>query len=177
MKSFCILIIFSLLLCFHTKAQTPSSQSIYAELGGAGLAYSFNYDFRFDKENLQSWGMRIGAGGWARNDTYNKEALLSLPVQINHLWGKGPHYFELGSGGTFLYYRDRNTWGDNDFIRRNFHFILDSGRTPAVMGTLNLGYRKIPVDGGVTFRANLTPIFNHNGFWPLFAGVGVGYAF
>jgi hypothetical protein len=45
------------------------------------------------------------------------------------------------------------------------------------MGTMNIGYRKIPVDGGFTWRVNLTPIFNNNGFWPLFAGVGFGYAF
>nr|MBI1229934.1 hypothetical protein [Cytophagales bacterium] len=44
--------------------QNMPTQSIYAELGGAGLAYSFNYDFRFDKSDINSWGMRIGAGGW-----------------------------------------------------------------------------------------------------------------
>jgi hypothetical protein len=45
------------------------------------------------------------------------------------------------------------------------------------MGTMNIGYRKIPENGGFTWRVNLTPIFNNNGFWPLFAGIGLGYAF
>ncbi len=56
-------------------------------------------------------------------------------------------------------------------------FILDIKGSPNVMGTMSFGYRRIPVEGGFTWRANLTPIFNNNGFWPLFAGIGVGYAF
>lgn len=157
--------------------QNMPTQSIYAELGGAGLAYSFNYDFRFDKSDINSWGMRIGAGGWSRNDNQWSEGLLTIPVQVNKLLGNGRHFFELGGGTTFIYYRDRYSWSGNENIIRNFNFILDSGDTPAFMGTLNMGYRKIPVDGGFTFRANLTPIFNHKGFWPLFGGVSFGYSF
>jgi hypothetical protein len=57
------------------------------------------------------------------------------------------------------------------------NFILPVDGSPSLMGTMNIGYRKIPVDGGFTWRVNLTPIFNNNGFWPLFAGIGFGYAF
>jgi hypothetical protein len=160
-----------------TFAQEVPSQSIYAELGGAGLAYSFNYDFRFDKADINSWGMRVGAGGWSRNDRNYSEGLLTVPVQVNRLLGKSRHFFEFGGGATFIYYRDRSSWGGNDYVYKNFNFILDSGNTPAFMGTLNMGYRKIPEDGGFTFRANITPLFNHTGFWPLFGGVSFGYAF
>ncbi|HSI77927.1 MAG TPA: hypothetical protein VK957_18655 [Lunatimonas sp.] len=169
----------ALLICFQrfSFAQEVPSQSIYAELGGAGLAYSFNYDFRFDKGDINSWGMRVGAGGWSRNDGNYSEGLLTVPVQVNRLLGKSRHFFEFGGGATFIYYRDRNSWGNNDYVYKNFNFILDSGNTPAFMGTLNMGYRKIPEDGGFTFRANITPIFNHTGFWPLFGAVSFGYSF
>jgi hypothetical protein len=62
-------------------------------------------------------------------------------------------------------------------VESDKNFILPVDGSPSLMGTMNIGYRKIPVDGGFTWRVNLTPIFNNNGFWPLFAGVGFGYAF
>jgi hypothetical protein len=167
--------IFLLLTTCFSYSQTMSDQSVYLELAGAGLAYSINYDFRFSKEDIQSWGMRVGAGGWATTYNSGSESLLTLPIQMNRLFGKKTHFFEVGGGATFIHYRDR--WGGGNYEWRNFNFILDSGNTPAFMGTLNMGYRKVPENGGFTFRANLTPIFNHNGFWPLFAGISFGYAF
>ncbi|PSL06451.1 hypothetical protein [Cecembia rubra] len=179
MRKLLLIICFALLVQFSLFAQVPGSQSVYVELGGAGLAYSFNYDFRFDKNNINSWGMRMGAGGWARNDSWRTEGLLTMPLQVNKLFGKQKHFFELGGGTTFIYYRDRvNDWNNGEpRTWKDFDFILNSGETPAFMGTLNFGYRRIPVDGGFTFKANLNPIFNHNGFWPLWVGVGFGYAF
>lgn len=165
----------------HAQEKVPT-QAIFVELGGSGLIYSFNYEFRFDKENLESWGLRVGAGGYGRTYNYDNgkdtEAILTIPVQVTRLFGKGKHFFEVGGGTTFIYSRDTYNYGNQSpQVSRDFDFILNSGNTPAFMGTLNLGYRRIPVDGGFTFRANLTPIFNHNGFWPIWAGVGFGYAF
>jgi len=62
-------------------------------------------------------------------------------------------------------------------VDNDYNFILPIDGSPNIMGTMNIGYRKIPVDGGFSWRVNLTPIFNNNGFWPLFAGVGMGYTF
>lgn len=175
-----LLILFSLVICvqYSVKGQEVGTQSVYVELGGAGLAYSFNYDFRFDKNDINSWGMRMGAGGWATN-WGNRERLLTMPFQLNKLFGSHKHFFELGGGATFIYYRDQwnNSWSGETILYKDFDFILNSGDTPAFMGTLNFGYRRIPVDGGFTFKANLNPIFNQNGFWPLWVGVGFGYAF
>lgn len=166
-------------------ADAPT-ESVYVELGGAGLVYSFNYDFRFDKTDINSWGMRAGVGGYAVED----ESLLTIPVQINKLYGKGRHFFELGGGATFVYYRydgwyysgyygpDGNYVSyTTDYKDKNYDWILSTGDTPAVMGTLNFGYRKIPEDGGFLFGVNVVPAFNQNGFWPLWAGVRFGYAF
>ncbi|WP_244940526.1 hypothetical protein [Echinicola rosea] len=158
------------------------TQAVYVELGGPGLVYSFNYDFRFDKSDMNSWGMRLGAGGYSVTD----ESLLTLPVQINRLYGSGRHFFELGGGATFVYYRDRwETYriaNDGHYyyetrVDKNLLWILETGDTPALMGTLNFGYRKVPEEGGFLFGVNLVPAFNQNGFWPLWAGVRFGYAF
>lgn len=176
---------FVLLVPFGVRAQDDVTQSVFVEVGGPSLVYSFNYDFRFDKDKLDSWGLRVGAGGYKLSE----ESLLTVPVQATRLFGNGRHYFELGAGFTFVNYsythygynNDPYSPGDSYTItettKKDYHFIFDMGDTPNLVGTLNFGYRRIPQDGGFTFRANLTPLFNSNGFWPLFAGVGFGYAF
>jgi hypothetical protein len=73
-------------------------QSVFVELGGSGLAYSFNYDFRFDDSRMDSWGMRVGVGGY----NIDGDSFYSLPVLVNRLYGKGPHYFEVGAGVTLF---------------------------------------------------------------------------
>jgi hypothetical protein len=175
------------LASFAQEAPLPY-RSIFVEVGGAGLPYSFNYDIRFDKTKMDSWGMRVGIGGYAtRNDSF-----FSLPFMVNKLYGKSSHYFEIGLGATIFGF-DENDYRTcvNGFVDQNGNFICNSYETyksnyefilpvdgsPSVMGTMNFGYRKIPVDGGFTWRINLTPIFNNNGFWPLFAGLGFGYSF
>ncbi|MFN3999072.1 hypothetical protein [Algoriphagus sp.] len=188
-KVITVLLLFS--LSFALKAQDAlPTRSIFLELGGAGLPYSFNYDFRFDKERMDSWGMRVGAGGYSIENS----SFFSLPVMVNKLYGNGPHYFEMGMGMTFFtykenrfdnsycsswYYDSNGNYVCNSYVNyeNNYSFILPVDGSPSVMGTLNIGYRRVPVDGGFTWRVNLTPIFNNNGFWPLFAGVGFGYAF
>ncbi len=183
-----VLMLFSVqfLQAQETSIALPT-QSVYVELGGAGLPYSFNYDFRFDKTKMDSWGMRVGAGGYSVSDG---DSFFSIPVMVNKLFGKGPHYFELGLGATFFtfsgheyenvncYYDQNGQYiCDETSTTTNFSFILPVDGSPSIMGTMNFGYRRIPVDGGFTWKVNLNPIFNNNGFWPLYAGIGFGYAF
>jgi len=186
-----LLLAFALLLSsFAAFAQDQHlpTRSVFAELGGSGLAYSFNYDFRFDSTRMDSWGMRVGVGGY----NIDGDSFYSLPVLVNRLYGKGPHYFEVGAGVT-LFGMDEDSYsycsagfvdGNGMYVCTNTvvetferSFILPVDGSPSLMGTMNFGYRKVPVDGGLTWRVNLTPIFNTNGFWPLFAGIGIGYAF
>ncbi|UZD23814.1 hypothetical protein PBT90_10480 [Algoriphagus halophytocola] len=184
----------ALLLCFFSFAlfaqgeeSLPPTKSIYVELGGAGLPYSFNYDFRFDQTKVDSWGMRVGFGGYAMDG----DSFFSLPVQVNKLMGKGPHYFEIGVGATFFAFSEDNDtycidgyfdedsgqYICNSYESYGYNFILDVDGSPSLMGTLNFGYRRVPTDGGFTWKININPIFNNNGFWPLYGGVGFGYAF
>lgn len=172
----------------HAQEDTKlATQSIYMELGGPGLPYSFNYDFRFDKTRIDSWGMRVGFGGYA----VDGDSFFSLPVMVNKLYGKGNHFFEMGFGATFLAFNNETYYYDNCYYDGNGNyicnpvsstssgtsFILDIDGSPSIMGVMNFGYRRMPTDGGFMWKVNLNPIFNNNGFWPLFAGIGLGYAF
>jgi len=182
---FIILFLVSVQTVQSQNEDLPPTRSIYAELGGPGLPYSLNYDFRFDKTKINSWGMRVGAGGYALDGN----SFFSVPVMVNRLLGKGPHYFEVGFGATFMAYnQDYYSYNcrtdpngqyicDEVKMEGSYSFILPVDGSPSVMGTMNFGYRRIPVDGGFTWKVNLNPIFNNNGFWPLFAGIGIGYAF
>jgi hypothetical protein len=35
----------------------------------------------------------------------------------------------------------------------------------------------VPQGQGFTWKVALTPLFNENGFWPLFGGFAIGYKF
>ena len=186
-----VILISILLMSMHlVQAQNAdtklATRSIYMELGGPGLPYSFNYDFRFDKTRLDSWGMRLGFGGYA----VDGDSFFSLPVMVNKLYGKGNHFFEMGLGATFIAFNNDNYYYTNCYYDSNGNyicnqssdvnttsFILDVDSSPSIMGVMNFGYRRMPTDGGFMWKVNLNPIFNNNGFWPLFAGVGLGYAF
>lgn len=191
MKKFLLIFLIGVMPFAVSAQEKPVTQSIYLELGGAGLPYSFNYDFRFDKEKIDSWGMRIGAGGYAFS---GGDSFFSAPIQFNRLFGKNGHYFEFGGGATFIAFKS-DTYSycqsgtydpvtgvyvcDDLFTSRSdfTEFILEIDGSPNVMGTLNFGYRKVPEDGGFMWKVNLNPIFNSRGFWPLWVGVGFGYAF
>ncbi len=182
MKKFLIIALW-LLPLYHVLAQESFKipyQAAYFEVGGAGLIYTFNYDFRFDKSNLDSWGMKVGAGGFWVDDS----GFFSLPLEINRLFGNGPHYFEIGAGVTLMAFKsnyaeytctDTNCF--STFYPDRTEIVLPINGSPNAMGTMNIGYRRIPIDGGISWKINLTPIYNSNGFWPLFAGVGIGYTF
>ena len=185
---FALVIVFSFLAQAFAQEDKIPSKSVYLELGGPGLPYSFNYDFRFNPEDMNSWGIRVGAGGYTVS---GGESFFSIPLMVNKLYGNGPHYFELGFGATFFGfsndsyrycidgYYDQNTgqYICNSYDNDDYSFILDVDGSPSLMGTMNIGYRKVPIDGGFMWKINVNPIFNNNGFWPLFGGIGIGYAF
>jgi hypothetical protein len=154
MKKTLLIVILSSLL-YPALAQT-AAKSIYAELGGPGLA-SFNFDTRFAKKE-DGIGGRIGIGGF----NIDGESLLAVPVGLTYLLGKdGKHYFELGGGFTYVKYKS--------------DFYDDSGTFESSFGHLYFGYRVQPKEGGFLFRAAIVPIFNKDGFIPYYAGVSFGY--
>jgi hypothetical protein len=165
----------SLLAQTNDRMEKPVTghTSFYAELGGPGILFSANIDKRFKNSNL-GWGGRIGLGfvsGYIVPDTgtyfYNSNlsSVVTIPVQINHIFGKpnSPHTFEVGAGVTiagkkievFDFYGDKQT---------------------SIFGTASFMYRRQPTDGGFMWRIGFTPIIA-KGYIQAFGGVGVGYSF
>jgi len=155
---------------FFAQSQTnpddfvrTKSRAVYLELAGNGIGYSFNYDQRFENR-LDGLGFKVGASYFALGGT----SAATFPFGLNYLLGKRGKYFELGLGATYLLASDRT----NTLARGNDQTFADG-----ITGNMILGYRSEPVDGGFLFRASITPFFGNGIFWPLFAGISVGYAF
>ena len=154
MKDLIILVLLLLFLCPESKAQ--STQSVYFELGGPGIA-SLNYDRRFNGSD--GLGARIGFGAYGSDD----DAIIYLPIGINYLLGKnGRHYFELGGGFTPVL--GHNDPDDDSVIADTFGHLL-------------VGYRLQPANGGFSFRIFLCPVYGNGILVPYYAGLSLGYAF
>jgi hypothetical protein len=136
--------------------QLGSSQSVFFELGGPGLA-SVNFDTRFSGAKQSGIGGRVGVGGFSVGGA----GVIFVPVAVNYLLGKDDkHYFELGAGVTPVLGGD----GDGDNFSTTF-------------GHLNFGYRLSPPEGGFTFRAFISPVFGEGFFFPYWGGLSFGYKF
>lgn len=146
-----------LVVCKLSSAQT-AAKSIYAELGGPGIA-SFNYDTRFQKKE-DGLGGRIGFGGFAIDGS----GVIVVPIGLNYLISKDQkNYLELGAGASII-----SATGD----------FTDDGKTfRSSFGHLWMGYRYQPKEGGILFRAGICPIFGNGFFIPYYAGIGFGYKF
>lgn len=138
-------------------------RAVYAEIFGNGLTYSFNYDQRFSNR-LDGLGFRAGISYIAVDGS----SVSTIPLGLNYLLGKNGKYFELGAGATYAIGVD----GSNTFASGSDNTVGDG-----FIGTMTIGYRREPEDGGFLFRASLTPVFGYGIFWPLFAGISFGYAF
>lgn len=160
----------------QTQQSPPSigRNSFFAELGGPGVLFSANIDHRFKNSRL-GWGGRMGLGfvNSSRDDfdpvtgyyNYRDATVLTLPLQVNYLFGKGTnaHTFEVGAGLTFL------SKGIN-------LFSYSTGSRSSVLGTFSFMYRRQPAEGGFTWRIGFVPIIG-DGFIQPSAGAGVGYNF
>lgn len=179
-KAFCALSM-ALLITSVTCAQSPttgeapasiSQTAFFAELGGPGVLFSANIDRRFKKSHL-GWGGRAGVGFVTVDDYsytpdnsyYRQRSVVTLPVQINYIFGKdnSPHTFEVGAGATFL--------GKKADV---FNYA-NSNRTN-VMGTAAFMYRRQPKDGGFAWRIGFTP-FIYSGYIQASGGLSLGYVF
>jgi hypothetical protein len=173
-----LLIVFSLLLIASYSAmaqQTTASktdsvqvhraQNIFVEAGAAGLFFSVNYDSRFLNQR-NGLGARLGVGYW---QPWHEDAFVSVPLQVNYLFGKRSHFLEIGAGATYL--TSNGTYGDP---LANIGTKLLTGAT--VLPTSTLGYRYQPVNGGINIRASFNPILYTGALVPYF-GASAGYTF
>ena len=154
MKNFLTVTVFLFVFSFCAQSQKAAT-SVYAELGGPGLA-SFNFDTRFAKKE-DGIGGRVGIGGFS----IEGEGAVFIPVGVNYLLGRDKkNYFELGAGVTPVF-------GTGDI----------GGDFSATFGHLLFGYRLQPEKGGFMFKAFISPVFGNGFFVPYYGGVSFGYKF
>ena len=133
-------------------ATTGRNQAVYLELGGSGLLYSINYDFRLNRGRQDGAGVRVGIGGLGVSASTSEgsasASYFAAPVMFNYLVGKRRHAFEVGAGVTLL-----NVNGEVDI---EDEFARVNGFAP--LPTVNVGYRFQSLENGFTGRFNLSPI-------------------
>ena len=153
---------------------------VYAELGGAGVLFSANFDSRFKKGTDRGFGYRIGLG-FGINDFYDDDycpdgyyyssyktsSYLTIPLGINYVFGKkkSAHAFEVGAGMTILT-REVDLYNYDDKSGKGY-----------LIGHTSFMYRRKPINGGFTWRIGFTPIIGTAGSISPSAAVGVGYSF
>ena len=155
-------------------ANLPGRTAFFAELGGPGILFSANVDRRFKVSHL-GFGWRAGVGFvTAYTETidpttgftdYEDQSVLTLPVQLNYIFGKGvsPHTFEVGAGLTYV---------GKKLDILNFY----DEKQAQLFGSFAFMYRRQPVDGGFNWRIGFTPLVA-KGYIQPFGAVSVGYSF
>ena len=147
-----------LLMSHFIFAQT---RSLFLEFGGNGCGLSANFDSRFGKK-ANGFGYRVGIGfspkfGKVAEDVISLPVDFTIPIGINHLAGKGPHYFESGLGLTFI--------SGSEIGRGSELFFIPS-----------IGYRYAKIGKGFQGRFVTTPLIGHGGV-TFYLGALVGFKF
>lgn len=151
-------------ISYGQEEKDGSNHGVFVEFLGNGLFYSVNYDTRFSKK-VDGLGGKVGFGYiGVDGDHYS-----TFPFLANYLKGKEGHYFEMGVGANFLVADIKNGGGVGE--------SPEIAKWEGWSGSMSLGYRYQPVDGGFLFRAGITPMFKKDEFRPFWPQISVGYAF
>jgi hypothetical protein len=127
-----------------------ANNSFFIEGGGPGLLYSLNYERIVERD----FGLRIGFSYTSFSATATSggstasasAAFVTVPVIVSYLGvSSGNHALELGAGGTMVY-ASGSASGTG---------IAASGSGMLPLGTVIVGYRRQPVDGGFQFRVGI----------------------
>jgi hypothetical protein len=144
--------------------------AIYMEVGGPGLLYSINYEYRI-KPHLS---LRAGFTSWTlRTDLFlvqfERFKYTAFPLLVNYLTGnRQSSHLEIGIGLMPAF-----TSGRVGLLGMPSN---DVGSRSLLLGTASLGYRYQAYDGGFVFRATLTPLVSKYGS-SFFAGISFGIGF
>ena len=142
--------------------------AIYAEVFGPGLLYSINYDYLITPH----MSLRAGVSRWSFPAIFflinGSIDFTGFPVTLNYLAGEGNSHLELGAGVVPMFL---SLDGRQIFFGESVR-----GKATAVLGTVTVGYRYQPIDGGLVFRIGFTPVFNFEKIFPT-GGLSMGVAF
>ena len=151
-----------------------AKNAIYLDLLGPGGLYSVNYD-RFFTDDISgriglSYFSMSASAGVGDSSASSSTSLLMVPLTLS--WtgvhsADRTHNFELGAGPVIA-----NVNGSGSVTGGG----ATSGSGVGVAGTVLVGYRLQPADGGFVFRVGASPLFGQGGFLP-WGYVSLGYGF
>jgi hypothetical protein len=138
------------------------AQSVYLELLGTSGVYSLNYDRRFTKGHRDGWGARAGFGYLivSAGDSvsgYPKVSLLTIPLDVNYIFGKKKGALQLGVGLTYVSSRSQGstyTFNELDIIGGETYNYQSNG----FAAFLNVSYLSRQLGNGFMFRSAFTPM-------------------
>jgi len=173
-----ISLILILNLSLFAQNEKAANKSIYAELAGPGALISVNFDSRFFSDSQFGFGYRVGVGfDYGEYEHYYDEYdyenrtryAYTIPVGLNYIFGKpnSPHAFEAGAGITFLPRKAEPL----------FFMNSDNGKASHIFSFFTFMYRRIPEDGGFSWRVGFTPIILTSGEPGILGTVSIGYVF
>ena len=147
--------------------------AVYAELGGAGLAYSVGYERHFGAQRAFVARAGVSAVWLVEANTREQLRLQALPVGFSWLYGRRAHRLELGLGLTAAFAQSNLDTREGS---------LDTYSFLAAVATV--GYRYQPLSSRWFARVALTPLYGGARFDPLSTGgfmpwlsLGGGYRF
>jgi hypothetical protein len=161
-------ILLAALLLYANVLAAQRSKSVFLELIGNGGVASVNFDSRVNKSE-KGFGYRAGFGFIPPAVSFftSTPTIWTIPVGVNHLAGKAPHYFESGLGVTYYFFSGTTSdfWG-----------ITENDKGSGILFFPSAGYRYAPLGKSFQGRAVLCPVINQNGayFW---FGLSAGYKF
>jgi len=128
----------------------PAKNSIYAEGLGPGLLYSINYDRLIIDDLAVRVGFSYMSFGASSGSSSASASFLSFPITASYLGvGSAKHILELGGGADIVY-----ATGSASGVG-----VSTSGSGVGAAGTVLIGYRLQPPNGGFNFRVGLSPMF------------------
>lgn len=165
LKKVCIIFLYtSYVLCaqkqedISIESNKISKHALYFEFGGKSLFYSLNHEITLTKQSrLAMFSFSYGIG-------YLKEkyspGLIGLPVCVNLNIGKKQHKLEVGLGQTLfldMFYQTDDPNIRSLTLARKFGYINSN---VILQNTFSLGYKRMPINGGVYFKANAILFFS-----------------
>jgi hypothetical protein len=152
-----LFIVLSLIVSVAKSQENRTKNSIFFEGYGNGILYSINYD----RLITNSFGARIG---YSKFDLGNEFSFTTIPVLLNYFVGEQNSRLELGAGIVHV------------SVSGNFTWFADTFKADKAFFTSVIGYRFQPIDGGLLFRIDFTPIIGNGKFLP-FGGISLGATF
>ena len=170
MKKLFFLILFSAIV-FFVKAQEITRNSVYAEIGGAGLLYSVNYERLLSSNKNNNFPIRIGLTLLPPKLSGN--LMLGIPLGVSFIKNINREmYFE-----TRLLF--------STFIEQKIYNGHGLGSEPTVethvmyMPSIAIGFRHQPESKGFYYHYHFQVSYNTEIFWGImpWLGFGLGYAY